>query len=102
MFYPLCLLFKVLACLHDTEKKENTLEEIFNKSEVLIDEFGNQHELVRIVGLALPRVMFDNPVKRIPRNVKNVMVKYDDVFLATYPKTGKHVLVSIFKILLLW
>ena len=77
-----------MTCLNEPDNREKQLEELLNATEVLVDEFGNTHELVRAGEFALPLALFNHPERRIPRSVKDVVIKADDVFLATYPKTG--------------
>ena len=77
-----------MTCLNEPDNREKQLEELLNAKEVLVDEFGNTHELVRAGEFALPLALFNHPERRMPRSVKDVVIKADDVFLATYPKTG--------------
>jgi len=54
---------------------------------VITDEEGETHEVVEMGGLRFPTKLFETQ-EMLFQKTKETVMREDDVFLASYPKTG--------------
>jgi len=86
--YVNACLFQIFAALNTLDTRQDTIKQLLDEKQVIVDEVGNTHELVNMGGLRFPTKLFETQ-ERLFQNTKETVIQEDDVFLATYPKTGK-------------
>lgn len=80
-------MFQILVALNDPEKKDATVEELIKNARTIEDEQGEAHRMVSAGGLYMDVNYFRIPNKGL-KNTRKVLLREDDIFLATCPKTG--------------
>lgn len=73
----------------DPAKKAEYKKEIEKHMTVFTDEFGEQLKVIRVGDINLPADMWSSKGKRTFRDIRDTPLRNDDVFLISYPKTGK-------------
>ena len=80
-------IFQIFTALNTPETKQATIKRLLDEKLVITDEEGETHEVVEMGGLRFPTKLFESQ-ERLFQNTKDTVIREDDVFLATYPKTG--------------
>jgi len=86
--YVNACLFQIFAALNTLDTRQDMIKRLLDEKQVIVDEVGNTHELVNMGGLRFPTKLFETQ-ERLFQNTKETVIQEDDIFLATYPKTGK-------------
>ena len=76
-----------MAALNTPDTRLTTVKQLLDDKKQVKDEEGNTYEMVDIGGLRFPTKLFESQERYI-QNPMETVFRQDDVFLATYPKTG--------------